>query len=198
MNKGKWSEDELLILERLSGNRPLIDIVRAIQKYHRDKKTGIERNRNAVRVKLMRLGLSWYCTEDCMTAYEWSRQLGMSKWRVGNWVKEGYLKPRKIAKNQNAISIKQMTDLATAKPYLFSAIDPDILDYFFGEELAKEILKHKQRCYEYRCRTRFIKRMDTGEVVKGVKDLARQLRIDPCVIRRELKKKDSWLVEVFQ
>lgn len=196
MNQGRWTEDELMILEKMAGNRPLIDIVRAVQKYHREKETGIKRNRNAVRVKMMRLKLPFKCTEDYMTAYEWSRQLGIGKWRVSNWVSEGYLKPRKIARNQNAISIKQMVNLATAKPYLFSAVDPDILDYFFGEELTKEILRHKQRCYEYRCRPRFIKRTDTGEVVEGVKNLARQLRVSPCVIRRELKKKDSWLVEV--
>lgn len=198
MNQGRWTEDELMILEKLSGNKPLIDIVRAVQKYHRDNNTGIERSRNAVRVKLMRLGLSWRCTEDNMNAYEWSRQLGLGKYRVANWVIEGYLKHRKIAHSQNAISLKQMTDLATNKPHLFSAVDTDILEYFFGEELTKKILKHKQRCYEYRCRTRHIKRTDTGEIVKGVKNLARQLNIDPRVIRRELKKKDSWLVEVSQ
>ena len=57
MNRERWTEEELLILEKLSGTRPLIDIVRAVQKYHRDKETGIKRNRNAVRVKLMRMGL---------------------------------------------------------------------------------------------------------------------------------------------
>lgn len=106
-----WTKEELLIIEKLSGSRPLIDIVRAVQKYHQDKETGIKRNRNAVRVKLMRMGLGWRCTEDYMTAYEWSRQLGIGKWRVSNWVGEGYLKPRKIARNQNAISIKQMSTI---------------------------------------------------------------------------------------
>lgn len=198
MNIGRWTQEEIFILEKLAGTCPLIDIVKAVKRHNRRNKTGIERNRNAVRVKLMRLGLGWQCTEDNMTAYEWSRQLGLSKWRVANWVIEGYLQPRKIAHSQNAISIKEMTELAKSKPHLFSAVEPDILEYFFGEELTKEILRNKNKCYEWKCRTRLIKRTDTGEVVKGVKNLARQLNIDPRTIRAELKRQNGWLVEVQQ
>lgn len=41
----RWTQDELLILEKLAGNRFLIDIVTAVQKYHQDKNTGIKEKR---------------------------------------------------------------------------------------------------------------------------------------------------------
>jgi len=32
MNKGRWTEDEIFILEKLAGTCPLIDIVKAVKK----------------------------------------------------------------------------------------------------------------------------------------------------------------------
>lgn len=192
MGKGKiWGEEELELLDDLAGHYPLRLITKKINSWHKKNNTDIKRSVTAVKVRMIRLKYPIEATEDNMTISRWARQLNISPHRIRGWTRFSGLQHEKVARNKAAISIKSMKELATERPFLFADIAPEILQYYFGDEITNLILANKPM-REKMVGNKPIRRIDTGEVYSGIKEASRRMGMDRATVKREASK-NGWL-----
>jgi hypothetical protein len=137
-----WSEDELELLEILVNTCPTEMITDKINRFNHKQKTSIIRTKNAIEVKINRMGYSQLATEDNMSAKEWARTLELNSYRVQGWIRKQGLQATKGC-NYWIISRRNMIEFANRKPELLAAVSKDILLYYFGNSLTDLILNKK-------------------------------------------------------
>lgn len=186
----KWSEGELELLEILVNNCPSEMITAKINKFNRKQQTGITRTKNAVEVKINRMGYSHVATEDNMSAKEWARSLRLNPYRVQGWIRKQGLKAIKGC-NYWIISRDNMTEFAICKPELLAVISKDILLYYFGESLTHLILSNKEKSPPTSVRYK-IKRTDTGRIYESLTKASIDLGMSRHSVRDEAKR-NGWL-----
>lgn len=188
--KKRWSKEELAYLDKLWDNYPASVIAGKINYWHQKNNRQIVRTTKAIQAKLNHLGCSATPTEDNMTVQEWGRDLGVKGTRSSNWKAYG-LKCVLISSNKNMVSVKDMKEFILAKPYLFSDINPEILEYYFGKEVADIVLKNKEKRRELVPLKRKIMRTDTGEIYPSVRQASKALYRSRFVLYKELKKENG-------
>jgi hypothetical protein len=185
-----WSEGELELLEKLINTCPTEMITDKINKFNRKHKTGVTRTKNAIEVKINRMGYSHIATEDNMSAKEWARALGLKSHRVQGWIRKVGLGAIKGC-NYWIISKENMIEFAKRKPELLAVVSKDILLYYFGESLTDFILSNKEKSPPVSVRHK-IKRTDTGEVYESLTKAAKDLGMNRHSVRDEAKR-NGWL-----
>lgn len=188
----KWQKEELAYLEKLANTLPLQLITNKINNWNKGKGNNVERTMTAVKVKLKRLGYGTTPTENYLSGHEWTRQLGLKSYRVQGWVRHLGLKSIKISRNKRAISILAMKEFATQKPHLFSAINPDILIYYFGEDLTNVILNAKDKCPDFLNQKKPIQRKDNGVIYPSIREASMKLNMNKTSVRYQAKH-NGWL-----
>lgn len=171
-----WKQEEIEYLADNLGALPFPVLIKSFKKW--SKKQGyLERNTTAIEVQIHRMTthspLSRKCTEDNFTVYELSRGLGLPMDRVRLFVRNGKLKPRKIAHNQNAVKRKDAIALVLNNPSYFANCDRDNLFWLLEDNKLVEKVKNVEpstrgfrravRCYA----------PDGIRVYSGVKEAAR-------------------------
>lgn len=194
----RWSKDEINLLYSLVDTEQTEIIYRKINYWHEQNKTGIIRSKDAVKGKILSLGFSTAISHktDNMTPSEWSRKLGVSRNRVNKWINISGLVAVRLHTTKWRVSLKDLTDFAQRKPYLFSDIDGDILNYYFDADLVKTITSDKSKSIFSKNKPMAIKRLDTNQVFPSMSQAAESLGMTNDAVRRELKRKNSWLVVV--
>lgn len=190
-----WTAQEDDIIEKMVGYFTIHQIVKKLNKWHRKQATGITRRRQAVQKRINYLGYSSIPSEDNMTTGLWAKQLGISKVRLDNYRRFNGLQGTKISYNKTIISIKQMTDMLEEHPHLLSDVNPDILVYYFGEELTNKILAHKVVRDKIVKIPAKVKRVDNGMVYPSLRVAEKNLKMSRCAITAETKR-NGWLRKV--
>ena len=172
-----WSNEEIQFLEDNLGSVPFPLLIKSFKKW--SKKQGYsERTATAIEVQIHRMTsnspLSRKCTEDNFTVYELARGLGLPMERVRAFVRNGKLKPRKVARNQNAVKRKDAIALVLNNPSHFASCDRDNLFWLLEDIELVEMVKSSEpstrgfrravRCYA----------PDGIRVYSGVKQAARE------------------------
>jgi hypothetical protein len=175
--KAAWSNEEIQFLEDNLGSVPFPSLIKSFKKW--SKKQGYsERTATAIEVQIHRMTsnspLSRKCTEDNFTVYELARGLGLPMERVRAFVRNGKLKPRKVARNQNAVKRKDAIALVLNNPTHFANCDRDNLFWLLEDIELVEMVKSSEpstrgfrravRCYA----------PDGIRVYSGVKQAARE------------------------
>lgn len=192
----RWSKAEINLLYSLVDVEQTEIIYRKINYWHEQKKTGIIRSKDAVKGKILSLGLSTSVSNkiDNMTPSEWSRKLGVSRHRVNKWIKNSGLVAIRLYTSKWRVSLKDLTDFAYKKPYLFSDIKEDILNYYFAPDLVEVITSEKNKSIFNKNKPMAIKRLDTNQIFPSINQASESLGMTNDAVRRELKRKNSWLV----
>jgi hypothetical protein len=185
-----WSESELELLEILVNIYPPEMITGKINKFNRKHKTGVTRTKNAVEVKINRIGYSQLATEDNMSAREWARSLGVNSYRVQGWIRKQGLQAIKGC-NYWIISKNNMIEFANKRPELLAVVSKDILLYYFGESLTHFILSKNKMSPPMSVRYK-IKRTDTGLIYSSLTKAAKDLGMNRHSVRNEAKR-NGWL-----
>lgn len=181
----RWKPEEVEILERWAGEKPLPNIVSAIQRL--DKKMGWEvRTHRAVEGAMRRRGLSAYCTEDNLTVSEIARMLNVSvRCIFKHWENKG-LKIRRVSRRQTAISLKDFQEWAKAHTHLLRGLDRDALAWLLNDELlAKRLSESEINRHGLPVK---IMRLDTKEVFDSLKDAGEKSYIRPEALSRHWRK----------
>ena len=183
MGSKNWSPEEKNMLLDLVGSCPLPMIAG-----HLNRKFNNHRTKNAVKIKLNRMGYSVKCEWDYLTQTQWAKELGFpNRYRLSNWVKKGKLKPLKLSQHLSAISIETMKGFADKNPHLFTEVDPEILKYYFGDRICHKIQNTKG------ITGKPIKVLANGKVYKSIREAERQLKINRTVIAYEMRRPDGWI-----
>lgn len=141
--KAAWTENEINFLADNLGSIPYPQLVISFKKW--SAKNGyLKRTTTAIEVQIHRMTsnshLSRKCTEDNFTVYELARGLGVHMDRVRLFVRNGKLKPRKIARNQSAIKRKDAIALVLNNPSYFANCDRDNLFWLLEDnELVEKV-----------------------------------------------------------
>lgn len=194
----RWSKDEINLLYNLVDVEQTEIIYRKINYWHEQNKTGITRSKDAVKGKILSLGFSTAISNkiDNMTPSEWSRKLGVSRHRVNKWIKISGLAAVKLHTTKWRVSLKDLTDFAHRKPYLFSDIAEDILKYYFDSDLVRVIKSDTNKFIFNKNKPMAVKRLDTNQIFPSLNQASESLGMTNDAVRRELKRKGSWLVIV--
>lgn len=124
-----WRQAEIEILEDLAGFYPLDDLVK---KYNTiaTKQGFPERNRNAIKVKLKRLGLTRKPCFDNFSETDVAAILEVNRRTIYEWRRYEGLPYRKVARNKICITRKDFTAwlVATKRTYLLHGIKPEQLE----------------------------------------------------------------------
>jgi hypothetical protein len=181
--RSAWSASEEALIERIAGTMPMADIIKKVRSFQR--RNGLEvRTETAVKLKLKRMGESRKCTLDNLTQYELSRMLGISFDRVRNWTRLHNLPYKRAARNQFAIKLSDVRELAERKPHLFAGIEWATLMWLLDDEkLADSCLKSKLTGLPMP-----VKRLDTGEVFPSIKEAAGRSYVTPGCIQGAIKR----------
>jgi hypothetical protein len=185
-----WSEGELELLEISVNSYPTEMITKKINRFNRKHKTGVIRTKNAIEVKINRMGYSQLATEDNMSAREWARSLRLNSCRVQGWIRKQELQAIKGC-NYWIISKKDMIEFANRRPELLASVSEDILLYYFGESLTHFILSKKEKCPPLSVRYQ-IRRTDTGLIYSSLTKAAKDLGMNRHSVRNEAKR-NGWL-----
>lgn len=188
----RWSEDELAYLERLCGYYPASVIAGKLNYWHQKNNRAIVRSAKSIYSKLSQLGLSAIPTEDNMTIQDWGKSLGVNKARVSNWKTYG-LKNISLTNNKSMVSIEDMKDFILRKPYLFSDINPEVLEYHFGKEVTNIVVESKKLRAKNVPLKRKVKRKDTGVIYPSVSQASKALYCSRTLIYKEINKPDGLL-----
>lgn len=174
--KAAWSNEEIEYLVDNLGSKPFPILIKSFKKWA-SKQGYLERTTTAIEVQIHRMTsnspLSRKCTEDNFTVYELARGLGVPMDRVRIFVRNGKLKPRKVARNQNAVKRKDAIALVLNNPSHFANCDRDNLFWLLEDEKLVEKVKSVEPS------TRGFKRAvrcyapDGIRVYSGVKEAAR-------------------------
>lgn len=178
-----WTEEELSLLEEMVGVYPFRVVVEKLNEWHEKRNSKAKRTIPSVRKRINQMGLSPVATEDNMTACMWARVLGIKEPRVCRWKYAG-LKSKRIAHNQSMISIHDMKEFAMQKPHFFADINPEILEYYFGENLTSFILSNTV----VSSKKIKVKDMATGKIYESLRETSRNVFLATCSICREIKK----------
>jgi hypothetical protein len=157
-----WSDAEEEVVERLAETMPLAELTRHYNTFYAKPKGWPERGREAIRLRLKRLGISRKCSLDNFTLYELARQLDCSRDRVESWIQRYGLPCRKVSRNQLAIRRTDLIRFAQAHPHRLAGIDPERLLWLLEDaELVERI---SRLSVSLQGLPRSVRRLDTGEV----------------------------------
>lgn len=174
--KAAWTQNEIDFLADNLGFIPFPKLITAFKKW--SVKNGYsERTTTAIEVQIHRMTthsvLSRKCTEDNFTIYELARGLGVPMDRVRIFVRNGKLKPRKIARNQSAVSRKDAISLILNNPSYFANCDHDNLFWLLeSDELVQKVKSVEPSSRGFRRAVRCYA-PDGIKVYSGVKEAAR-------------------------
>jgi hypothetical protein len=138
--KGKdfWHEEEESLLEKLAGEKPIAEIIKAVQRL--DRRMGWQaKTDTAIQVKMKRLGLSRRCTLDNFTPAELARILGIPRDRPESWVEKFGLPYRKVDGYKGAILLKDLRQWASVNPHRMAGCTEEGLQWLLGDELGSAI-----------------------------------------------------------
>lgn len=182
-----WREPELLLLEKLSGRYPFPDIVQRVQSLDRRRGWSV-RTEAAISSQMKRMRLSFRCTLDNFTCIELASVLNIGVGRVRyTWKRRHGLPVRRIAKNQNAISLKEFRVWATAHPSCLAGIDRDCLLWVLGDPVLAEHCS--QLPVVGQGKPKKVRRLDTGEEYPTLKAAAAAVHVEPATISEALRTK---------
>jgi hypothetical protein len=145
--KAAWSKQEIEFLADNLGALPFPILIKSFKKWS-EKQGYLERTTTAIEVQIHRMTtkspLSRKCTEDNFTVYELARGLGLPMDRVRLFVRNGKLKPRKVARNQNAVKRKDAIALVLNNPSHFASCDRDNLFWLLEDNQLVEAVKSSE------------------------------------------------------
>lgn len=170
--KSAWTQEEEDFLSCIAGSYPFPKLVNAFNKWA--VKSGYpKRSDTAIAIKIKRSTLSRKCTEDNFTVYELARGLGVSKDRIRSFVKNRKLRPKKVARNQYAISRKDAIQLVIDYPEYFSSCDRENLFWLLEDDrLVDQVRSVTPSARGYRKPVRCYSK-EGIKVYSGVKEAAR-------------------------
>lgn len=127
-----WQEKELVLLEKMVGCNPIVDIVEAIQQLDRRQRWPL-RTETAIRVKLKRMGHTLKCVLDNLTPADLAKSLGINRDRVDAWVEKYGLPYRKVDNYKGAIRLSDFQNWAREHPQKLAGIDQDCLEWLLQD-----------------------------------------------------------------
>lgn len=192
MSQRLWGPEEEKILEKMVGCYSLHQIIEKLNKWHRKKGTGITRSRQAVQKRINRLEYSSIPLEDNMTTGSWAKNLGISKSRLDNYRRFNGLVGVKVSYNRTIVSINQMKDFVEKNPHLLSDVKKDVLIYYFGENIAKKILDHKDIREKRIKQPQPVRRIDNQVIYPSLRTAGKNLCMSTSAVRNEVMR-DGWL-----
>lgn len=174
--RAAWSSEEIEYLADNLGTTPFPLLIKSFKKWA-TKNSFPTRTTTAIEVQIHRMTshspLSRKCTEDNFTVYELARGLGVHMDRVRVFVRNGKLKPRKVARNQNAVKRKDAIALVLSNPSYFANCDRDNLFWLLeNDELVEKVKSVKPSTRGFRRAVRCYA-PDGIRVYSGVKEAAR-------------------------
>ncbi len=170
-----WLEEELELLLKWIGSKPLNLIFREWNKTARKKKW-VERSPNALKVKATRLMMEQNstvkCYEDNWDSRKLSRLLGVQEDKVRSWRRRGIIAYTKLSSNQTAISRKHLKEFALEHPEELGGIEPKKLRKVLKDsKLVRSILEVAHNAPK-NGRKMTIVRLDTGDVYPSARNAA--------------------------
>ncbi len=173
--RGSWSEEELEQLQKWIGKKPLNLIVEDWNKIAK-RKGWQQRSEDSLKVKATRVAAkqrgSVKPVRDNWESLHLSRLLGVSADKVRNWRRRGIIEYTKLARNQTAISRKQLKAFAIAHPEELGGIDPKKLRRVLKDgKLVKAILTVTDNAPRIGRKITVI-RLDTGDVYPSARQAA--------------------------
>lgn len=174
--KAVWTQNEIDFLAENLGSIPFPKLIPAFKKWS-TRNGYLERTTTGIEVQIHRMTsnshLSRKCTEDNFTVYELARCLGVSTDRIRVFVRNGKLKPCKIARNQSAVSRKEAIALILDNPSYFANCDRDNLFWLLeSDELVQKVKSVEPSTRGFRRAVRCYA-PDGVRVYSGVKEAAR-------------------------
>lgn len=180
-----WQESELALLEKLAGQVPFPDIVQRLQNLDRRRGWPI-RTENAVETQMKRMKLGFRCTLDNFTCIELARILNVGANRVRyTWKRRHGLPVRRIAQNQNAISLKEFRVWAANNPQCLAGIDRDCLLWVLDDPGLADYCS--QLPVAGQGKSKRVRRLDTGEEYPTLREAAKAIYVAPNSLREALK-----------
>lgn len=184
----RWSKEELEYLLDKAGELPLDIITQRLNRWHKSHKTGHTRTRQSVKSRLKRLGYSSLPTSDCLRYPHWEKELNLSKQKISNWERRGYICHTFKTPNYRFLSIKDMETFMKRKPYLFKGSPDEIIEYYFGQDMLA-LVKQSKSPRE----PRPIMRVDNGQVFPSINQASKSLKLAPLTIVTEANRENGWL-----
>lgn len=174
--KAAWSQEEVDFLADNLGSLPFPLLVKSFKRWAA-KQGYLGRTDTAIEMQIHRMTthspLSRKCTEDNFTVYELARGLGVPRDRVRVFVRNGKLKPRKVARNQNAVNRKDAIALVLNNPSYFANCDRDNLFWLLeNNELVEKVKSAEPSTKGFRRAVRCYA-PDGIRAYSGVKEAAR-------------------------
>lgn len=175
----KWQPEEIEIIDRWGGEKPIDDIVKMIQSL--DKRKGWPaRTKSAVESKTLRLGYSLMPIVDNFRVHEIANLLGVSPQAVSGWIYRYGLPCKKRADRRQMVSRKDFQEWAYKNERFLSGRDRDGLFMLtenadFADRVSKQKSLHRPNVV--------LKRLDTGEVFKSSRMAEKATRIADSTLR---------------
>lgn len=185
--KGKmaWQPAEEALLEEYCGVRPVREVVRMVQRLNKKQGWPI-RSSTAIKVKIKRMGLSRVCVVDNFTPSELARIFSVPRDRVEMWVESKGCPYRKVDGYKGAIRLSSFQKWAAQHPDLLAEIDQDALFYILDDaSLVKHISGLSLPAIG---RPQAVRRLDTGETFKSVRNAAKKSYVHPKNIREAIRR----------
>lgn len=178
----EWKPEEIELLENLAGSAPMPDIIKRLRNL--EKRNGWnKRTPIAIQVKLKRLGLRQTCEENNFTLSELARTLKVPRDRVELWLERHGLPYRRVLRNKFSIQQSPFRKWAALHIHLLAGVDPDGLKWLTNWKNAEAIASAPLPRHG---RATPIRRLDTGETYRSIKEAARQCFLHPSSSRRAL------------
>lgn len=133
-------------------------------------------------------------TEDNLSAAAFSRFLGLSEYRISNWIHRGLFVPKKLGKNY-CISLKTFREFGIQHPLLVCDIDDDILWFLYeDEQIISFIVAYRDRKKYHQTYRQGIsvRNKFTGVVYDSISKASKATGLARSSIRYWIKKKEIW------
>ena len=170
-----WSEEELNLLNKWIGNKP-INLIKKDWNKIAEKKGWEKRSPEGIKAKATRLTAksrgSVKCYGDNWDSRKLARLLGVQQDKVRSWRRRGIIAYTKLSKNQTAISRKQLKEFAIAHPEELGGIEPKRLRRVLKDgKLVKNITQVAHNAPKVGRKITVV-RLDTGDVYPSARSAA--------------------------
>lgn len=181
-----WEPEAVLYLESLAGSYPLPYVVKKFNS--KAKREGWhQRTQTAIEVKFKRIGCSCKTFLDNFSAIELARTLQIKRDRVERWIELGLLPYKKVSRNLGAIKVCDFRQFARTHWQELASTNLEALEWLGVDPKTMERVAALPPLTVGLPVP--VKRLDTGETFRSVKEASRRCYIDRTGIMLSIKQK---------